>query len=232
MTANDRNRQMMELLYQFKLFRNEGNRHHVLQVQNLAEWILTILEQKNDGISFSEKEKQYISTAVLFHDIGKVAIPTSVLNKPGRLTKDEFEIVKTHAVAGEFILKQLLKGQDETLVQYACQIARWHHERYDGNGYPDGLKGDEIPIRVQVAALADVYDALTSRRVYKKAYPHEKAVKLILAGECGAFNPQLLDCVQELSDALKIQEMEKLRYYGYQSVKPQLMHQTCLITAS
>jgi HD-GYP domain-containing protein (c-di-GMP phosphodiesterase class II) len=214
MTADETTWKMMELLYQFKLFRNEGNRLHVLQVQNITEWILKILEQKDDGFSFSEEEKQYISTAVLFHDIGKVMVPSSILNKPGRLTKDEFEVIKTHPVAGEFILKQILKGQDETLVQYACQIARWHHERYDGKGYPDGLKGDEIPIRVQIAALADVYDALTSRRVYKKAYPHEKAVKLILAGECGAFNPQLLDCVQELSDTLRIQEMERLRYYG------------------
>ena len=106
--------------------------------------------------------------------------------------------MKKHTVIGEEMLKNLEFYQDEELVRCAKEICHWHHERYDGHGYPDGLKGDEIPIAAQVVAMADVYDALTSERVYKAAYSHEKAMEMILNGECGVFNPLLLECLQEI----------------------------------
>lgn len=126
-----------------------------------------------------------------------------ILNKPGKLTKEEFEIMKTHTVIGAEMLEQLGIYQDEPLVKIAHQICRWHHERYDGKGYPDGLVGDEIPISAQVVSVADVYDALASERVYKKAVPNEKVLEMILHGECGQFNPILIECLQEISSRIR-----------------------------
>ena len=138
------------------------------------------------------------------HDIGKIGIDDKILNKPGKLTKEEFEIMKTHTLIGASILENLGLYQEEPLIKTAYQICRWHHERYDGRGYPDGLKGEEIPISAQVVALADVYDALVSKRVYKPAFSHEKAQEMILNGECGAFNPILLDCLKDISKEIKL----------------------------
>ena len=152
-----------------------------------------------------EKEKNnqmMITTASALHDIGKMGIDENILNKPGRLTKEEFEEMKKHTLIGASMLKSLELYQDEKLVQIAYQICRWHHERYDGKGYPDGLKGEEIPIAAQVVSIADVYDALTSERVYKSAYTHEKAIEMILNGECGAFSPLMLECLLDIKDAI------------------------------
>lgn len=146
-----------------------------------------------------------ISMASSLHDIGKIAIPEEILNKPGRLTDEEFAIMKTHSAVGAEMLENLPMGKSEKLVHAAYEICRWHHERYDGRGYPDGLKGEEIPISAQVVALADVYDALTSKRVYKPAFTHEKAVEMILGGECGVFNPLLMDCLRYNADAIRDQ---------------------------
>ncbi len=137
------------------------------------------------------------------HDIGKIGVDEKILNKPGKLTKEEFEIMKTHTVIGAEMLEQLGIYQDEPLVKIAHQICRWHHERYDGKGYPDGLVGDEIPISAQVVSVADVYDALASERVYKKAVPNEKVLEMILHGECGQFNPILIECLQEISSRIR-----------------------------
>ena len=147
----------------------------------------------------------HIRTASALHDIGKIVIPEEILNKPGRLTAEEFAIIKNHTVAGAQMLQDLGQSiaRDEPLLQVAHAICRWHHERWDGNGYPDRLKGDEIPIAAQVVALADVYDALTSERCYKHAYDHDTALRMILNGECGAFNPLLLDCLQKSSEQLR-----------------------------
>lgn len=152
-----------------------------------------------------EKEKNnqmMITTASALHDIGKMGIDENILNKPGRLTKEEFEEMKKHTLIGASMLKSLELYQDEKLVQIAYQICRWHHERYDGKGYPDGLKGEEIPIAAQVVSIADVYDALTSERVYKSAYTHEKAIEMILNGECGTFSPLMLECLLDIKDAI------------------------------
>lgn len=155
-----------------------------------------------DKYQISAQRRSLITMASALHDIGKIGIDDKILNKPGRLTPEEFDEMKKHTIIGESILKNVGIYQNEELVQLAMQICRWHHERYDGRGYPDGLKGEEIPIEVQVVSIADVYDALVSERVYKKAYSHKKAVEMILNGECGQFNPLLLECLQDIQDRI------------------------------
>ena len=150
-------------------------------------------------------DRDLIVMASSLHDIGKIGIDDKILNKKGQLTDEEFEIMKQHTVIGVEILEDLQYYQDEPLVKTAREICRWHHERYDGRGYPDGLKGEDIPISAQVVSLADVYDALVSKRVYKASYSHEKAMQMILNGECGAFNPLLLTCLKDIEG--EIQEM-------------------------
>ena len=143
-----------------------------------------------------------ISLASVLHDIGKIAIDEKILNKPGRLTEEEFETIKMHSLIGAQMLENLPTYQDAQLVKTAWEICRWHHERYDGRGYPDGLIGDDIPISAQVVALADVYDALISERCYKKVIPHKTAIRMIMDGECGVFNPILLDCLRQVEETL------------------------------
>ena len=155
-------------------------------VNVLTSMLLERLVQKTDRYHLSWSDQLMITTASALHDIGKMGINENILNKPGRLTKEEFEEMKKHTLIGASMLKSLELYQDEKLVQIAYQICRWHHERYDGKGYPDGLKGEEIPIAAQVVSIADVYDALTSERVYKSAYTQEKAIEMILNGECPA----------------------------------------------
>ena len=129
----------------------------------------------------------------------KMGIPEEILNKPGRLTDEEFKIMKTHSEIGASLIRDMRFPKDKPLVHTAWEICRWHHERWDGKGYPDGLKGEEIPISAQVVSIVDVYDALTSERCYKKAFDHDTAIQMILDGQCGQFNPVLLKCLKELS---------------------------------
>ncbi len=194
---------MIDILSHTVEFRNGESGLHVVHIRALTKLFLEHLVQISDKYSFSREEISMISTASALHDIGKISIPGEILNKPGRLTKEEFDIMKTHTTIGAEMLENLSFHQDEPLVKEAYAICRWHHERYDGRGYPDGLKGDEIPIHAQIVALADVYDALTSERVYKKAFPHEKAVRMICDGECGTFNPLLLKCLTDIADTLQ-----------------------------
>lgn len=197
------NRMMITILSHIVEFRNGESGMHVLHINRLTEKILECLVQKTDRYHLSYSDRYLITTASALHDIGKIGIDDKILNKPGKLTKDEFEIIKTHTLIGARMLEDMEVYKNEPLVKMAYQICRWHHERYDGKGYPDGLKGDDIPISAQVVALADVYDALVSDRVYKKAYSHEKAMEMILAGECGTFNPLLLECLVDIQDALQ-----------------------------
>ena len=197
------NQMMIGILSHIVEFRNGESGLHVLHINQITQMLLDNLVKKTDQYNLTWHDRFLIATASALHDIGKIGIPEEILNKPGRLTNEEFDIMKKHTVIGEEILKELDMYQDEKLVQVAMQICRWHHERYDGRGYPDGLKGEEIPISAQVVSVADVYDALTSNRVYKKAYSHEKAMQMILNGECGTFNPMLLDCLVEIQDKLK-----------------------------
>lgn len=186
-------------------FRNGESEHHVLNVRMITQ---ALLEELNalKTTSYTKEEIEMYSLASSLHDIGKISIPEEILNKPGRFTKEEFEKMKKHTTIGYEMMKALPKYQDDPLVEAATNIARWHHERYDGNGYPDHLKGSEIPIYTQVTALADVYDALVTKRVYKNAYSHEKALSMILNGECGVFQPELLQALVNVQPII----MEKL----------------------
>ena len=197
------NRILIEILSQIVEFRNGESGRHVLNVNIITGILLEQLAQITDKYNISWSDRLIITTAASLHDIGKIGIDEKILNKAGRLTPQEIEKMKEHTVIGASILENMELFKDEELVKTAYQICRWHHERYDGRGYPDGLKGEEIPVSAQVVALADVYDALVSRRVYKKSYSHEEAMKMILGGECGAFNPVLLQCLTEAQDKIK-----------------------------
>lgn len=196
---------MINILSHIVEFRNGESGLHVLHVQTITEMLLRQLVQKeNNRYALSKEQIRMITTASALHDIGKISIPDEILNKPGRLTAEEFAVIKGHSMVGANMLSELpLDQKEEPLVKTAYEICRWHHERYDGGGYPDGLKGEEIPVSAQVVALADVYDALTSERCYKDAYSHEKAIEMILAGQCGAFNPLMLECLLDISSSLK-----------------------------
>lgn len=202
---------MISILSHVVEFRNSESGLHVLHIRTLTDLLLHQLAGKTDRYQLDESDISLISTASALHDLGKIVIPTEILNKPGRLTAEEYAMIKTHTVKGARILRDLsntIGGGNEPLLQVAYAICRWHHERWDGGGYPDKLKGDAIPIAAQVVALADVYDALTSDRCYKPAYDHDTALRMILNGECGAFNPLLLECLNESSELLR-QELQR-----------------------
>ena len=184
-------------------FRNGESGAHVRHIRIITEMLLHCLLEISSNYAVSAEQQDHIPLASALHDIGKIGIDEKILNKPGRLTPEEFEVIKTHSMLGAKMLYELDDFAEQPLLQTAYEIARWHHERWDGRGYPDGLKGDEIPISAQLVSLADVYDALTSERCYKKAFSHEKAVQMILNGECGTFNPLLLQCLTDVQADLK-----------------------------
>lgn len=193
---------MVQILSQIVEFRNGESGLHVLHVSTMTEMLLQHIIRKTDKYNLTQQDISLIGTASSLHDIGKIAIPEEILNKPGKLTDEEYELMKQHAPIGANMLKELPMFGSDKLLEYSHEICRWHHERFDGRGYPDGLKGDEIPIAAQVVALADVYDALTSERVYKDAIPHDEAIQMILNGECGTFDPFLLECLQDIQDEI------------------------------
>lgn len=196
-------RMLIDIMAGVMELRNGESGRHVTNIEKLTELLLGCLVHRSDSISLDNEERSTIALASALHDIGKMAIDDAILNKPGRLTSEEFEIMKTHTTIGADMLHELGRHHaGNALMEYAYQIARWHHERWDGKGYPDGLKGDDIPIAAQVVSVADVYDALTSVRVYKDAIPHEEAIQMILDGKCGTFNPLLLDCLLEVQDRI------------------------------
>lgn len=194
---------MINILSHIVEFRNGESGLHVIHIHVITEILLKCLIRKTDQYSLTNSDIIMIANASALHDIGKISIPDNILNKPGRFTPEEFEIMKTHSAAGAELISQVEIYKDEPLIKIAIEICRWHHERYDGKGYPDGLKGDEIPISAQIVSIADVYDALTSERCYKKAFTHEKALEMILNGECGTFNPLLLDCLMECAQEIR-----------------------------
>lgn len=203
------NQMMVEVLSQIVEFRNEESGLHVLHIKILTEMLLEYLVQKTDKYELTPDECHMIATASAFHDIGKIGIDEKILNKPGKLTPEEFEQIKQHTLIGASMLDKMDRYKDEPLIKIAYQICRWHHERYDGRGYPDGLFGEEIPISAQIVSIADVYDALISERAYKKAFSHEKALEMIVNGECGTFNPLLLETLVEIQPKLK-EKMEEI----------------------
>lgn len=199
-------------LCQILSYHNRESADHVCHISSLTEILLKELLETTDCYPLTKQECDEIVLASTLHDIGKIGVDTKILNKPGRLTKAELETVKAHAIVGASIIEDIKKYQESSLLKITYQVCRWHHERYDGKGYPDGLAGEEIPISAQIVALADVYDALTSERVYKAAYAPEQAIEMILNGECGAFNPKLLALIKEPDIAQRMKEIVQTSY--------------------
>lgn len=183
-------------------FRNCESGEHVKRIRSLTRLLLDHMVKQYPRYALQENELQLIADAAVMHDVGKIAIPDAILNKPARLTAEEFEIMKTHSLRGCEILESIPSIHESPLYKYAYDICRHHHERWDGRGYPDGLKGNEISIWAQVVSLADVYDALVSERVYKASFSHEQAVQMIINGECGAFNPDIMECFGEIKELI------------------------------
>ena len=212
----ENNNIMIRILSNVLGSRNSESRDHILHIKTVTELMLRQLVKITDAYLMTEVDIALITTASSLHDIGKIYIPEEILNKPGRLTDEEFKIMKTHSELGAEIIQNMNFPKDNPLVHTSWEICRWHHERWDGKGYPDGLKGEKIPISAQVVSIADVYDALTSERCYKKAFDHDTAIQMILDGQCGQFNPLLLKCLKELSFQLSKmldKEMEDNEYY-------------------
>lgn len=183
-------------------FRSLESGQHVLRIRTFTKVLLRYVARMYPEYQLTDELIDVISSASALHDVGKIAIPDAILLKPGRLTAEEFDIMKTHSLKGCEILESIGYIQDQIYYQYSYDICRHHHERWDGRGYPDGLKGDEIPLCAQVVSVADVYDALVSERCYKAAYPPEEALRMILGGECGAFSPRLMECLKLAKDEM------------------------------
>lgn len=202
---NETSSAMISILSHIVETRNGESGSHVQNIRTITRLLLEELMKVSGRYTFSTEEILQICNASSLHDIGKMTVPEEILNKPGRLTEEEFKIMKGHSMAGAEMVDALRQeGNRSPLIQLTYDICRWHHERYDGRGYPDGLKGDEIPIAAQVVSVADVYDALVSERCYKPAHPPEQAFQMIMDGQCGAFNPLLLDCLSRIFDRLKV----------------------------
>ncbi len=196
-------RMLIDLMAGAMELRNGESGAHVRHLGSITELLLERLVQKTDKYQLDARRRRMISMASALHDIGKMAIPDDILNKPGKLTAEEYEVMKTHTTLGADMLDAMDQYDDDAMIRTARVVCRWHHERWDGGGYPDGLAGDNIPIEAQVVSLADVYDALTSERVYKAAIPHEEAIRMIVDGECGVFNPLLLECLHDVEARVK-----------------------------
>lgn len=191
---------MIEALATATEFRSEESGAHVRRIHDIT---LLFLRETPLSEKFSEEESHLIARAAILHDVGKISVPDAILNKPGRLTSEEFEIMKQHTSRGDELLTRIPQLKSLPFYDYARIIARHHHERWDGRGYPDGLVGDATPVYAQVVALADVYDALVSDRVYKPAFEHPVAMEMIGAGKCGAFSPLLLEYFKNLGPVIK-----------------------------
>lgn len=199
---------------------NKESKEHILHIRIATQILLRRLVEKTDAYPLTESDITLIATASSLHDIGKVSISKDILNKPAKLTDEEYEIMKTHTLLGAKMIRSMEYPNDNPLVQMAYEICRWHHERFDGKGYPDGLVGNDIPISAQVVSVADVFDALTSTRVYKKAYDYRTAIQMILDGKCGCFNPLLLECLKEMgTDIYLAFKTQKDDYKDYHEAK-------------
>lgn len=178
-------------------FRDMESGQHVRRVKGLTEILAKCYKRLYPECGLDDHLIGVIVKSAALHDIGKIVIPDSILLKPARLTEEEMEVMRSHTTRGCEILHKLINVQDEEQYRVSYEIVRHHHERYDGNGYPDKLKGDEIPLSAGLVSVADVYDALTSKRVYKKAFDKETAYNMIINGECGVFSPMLIACLKE-----------------------------------
>jgi len=218
-TIRHTNQTMVDTLSAIIEHRNSESGNHVLRIRRFTQILLHQVAANCPEYRLNDQEIDRISTASSLHDIGKISIPDLILNKPGPLTTEEFEIMKTHTTVGSQLVEQIGDVGDPMYLRYIYNICLSHHERWDGKGYPQGLKGNEIPICAQVVGLADAYDALTTPRVYKPAYPHAQAVNMILNGECGTFSPILLECFKRVRG-----EFEQLSYYYTDGNSPKSDH--------
>ena len=191
---------MIESLSTAIEFRSGESGEHIRKIHDITK---LFLENSPLGKDFSTEEIEHISLAAIMHDVGKISIPDAILSKPGRLTPEEFEIMKTHTTQGGQLLERIPQMMELPFFTYAYDIAKYHHERWDGRGYPEGRKGDDIPLWAQIVSIADVYDALVSPRCYKKAFSFEVALGMIVSGECGVFNPNILACFREIEGKLR-----------------------------
>lgn len=196
------NQSMVETLATIIEFRDCESGEHVKRICSLTKILMKQVSSMYPEYYLPKEEIDKIVTSSILHDVGKISIPDRILNKPGRLTKEEFEVMKQHTVLGCEILQKIPNIIDKGIYDYSYDICRHHHERFDGRGYPDGLKGDDISIWSQVVSVVDVYDALTAKRVYKKAFSHETAVNMIFNGECGVFNPKVLKAFDASMDKI------------------------------
>jgi putative two-component system response regulator len=205
---NRQNRSLVETLASIIEFRDCESGEHVKRIGGLTKILMETVTSEYPEYYVTKAEIDKIVMASILHDVGKISIPDGILNKPARLTKEEFETMKLHTIKGCEILESMPKGMlDSDIYDYSYDICRHHHERWDGRGYPDGLSGDDITIWSQVVSVADVYDALTSPRVYKSAFDHDTAVKMIFNNECGTFNPKVLKAFEDSIDQIRCKNL-------------------------
>ncbi len=192
----DNNEFMIDALSSVVEFRSSETGEHIRRIKYFTRILLKYMEKYFPKYGLTKSQIDAIARASALHDIGKIGIPDAILLKPARLTPEEFEVIKTHPVIGCDILEKFRRTQTDEFYRYCYEICRWHHERWDGNGYPDHLVGDQIPISAQIVSIVDVYDALVSERVYKGVYGNSLAYQMILGGECGQFSPDVIECFQ------------------------------------
>ena len=195
--------QVLEALGTLVEFRNMESGEHIYRVRFITDVLMHELKERYPQYGITDEIIAVTNLASILHDIGKIMISDVVLNKPGKLTNEEFEEMKLHTYYGCQILEKFEGLYNDYTYRFYYDVICYHHEKFDGGGYPEGLKGNDIPIWSQIVSLADVYDALTNERVYKKAYTHEQAKQMIYNGECGYFNPDILDCFIHVEEKVK-----------------------------
>ncbi|MDO5142387.1 MAG: response regulator [Eubacteriales bacterium] len=191
------NERIIDILGTVVEYRDLESGEHIFRVRELTALLAQSMIALHPETGLTKEKADLIAAASPLHDLGKITISDTILLKPGKLTPREFELMKTHTTNGAQMLQHIEGVWDAEYTQLCCEICRHHHERYDGRGYPDGLKGDEIPLSAQLVSLADVYDALVSKRVYKSAYDPDTAFQMIVSGQCGVFDPKLIDCLHD-----------------------------------
>lgn len=198
------NDKIVEVLGTVVEYRNLESGEHIKRVKGFTKILGEQLMKSYPGYGITDNMLQTIVAASALHDVGKIAIPDKILLKPGRLTEEEYEYMKSHTTRGYDMLNALEGIWDDDYRKICNEICRHHHERYDGRGYPDELKGEEIPISAQIVSVADVYDALVSERVYKNAFSKEEAFQMIINGECGVFSPKLMECFRLVKSEFEV----------------------------
>ncbi|MCR5256190.1 MAG: HD domain-containing protein [Acetatifactor sp.] len=197
------NDKILEAIGTIAEYRNMESSSHIQNVKVYTGILATTIMEKYPEYELTPEKVRIIVSASALHDVGKIVVPDSVLLKPGKLTKEEYELMCSHTLRGYDIIDRINGAWDETYGTYCKEIARSHHERYDGKGYPEGLVGDETPISAQIVAIADCFDALLSDRVYKAACEFGEAFSMIIRGECGVFSPKLTECFRESRPKLR-----------------------------